>query len=256
MTTSIFQASSGTLISDRRWSLPITLSDQKEYMIICDKTDFAKIAYHDEYALLFAGDGILISLWKKWLLSGMKDPRPPLSRVGDDKGISIISIDFLCNPPCVEDFGIPAIYYPYNDNAEIIAIGSGGIHAIDAMQKRNCLISAISFASTKDYLTSSSYDTIRFQGASTSTPQNDHYDHHEILERMKGGMIMEISQKSAMCISNHNMKEEILNALSNTNASAQSGSGHLWTEEQTKRLDQSINDAKLRRANRDKKNLL
>ena len=88
MTTNAIDRKKVVIASDSRWSYM-----ENGHLVFVDDTGFDKIAWRGAGAMICAGDGVLIDVWKKWFLQPVLDPGqiPPTERIKPDH--SVVSLD-------------------------------------------------------------------------------------------------------------------------------------------------------------------
>jgi hypothetical protein len=138
MTTNIYDQDARKLASDSRWSI-----NSPEFVLFIDDTGFDKIFSHSNIVMMFAGDGMLIQLWKDWLVKPNIQSIPPVSN-----GDSSIAI-------CMVNTDTSTLLFGYGQNiytGTAWFAGSGSIHAADCwkVNKNPCL--AIESAKKADIL--------------------------------------------------------------------------------------------------------
>lgn len=145
MTTNIVDLESGLLTSDSRWSIQPT---GLNFLIFIDDTNFDKIAigHHQNLAFIFAGNGMLIELWKNAVSTGTPAIGTlPFSLNGQSIAIGIIK---LGDAP-------EMIFSKNHDIAKGPAsfAGSGSRHACECWLVNKCAKKAVGSASKLDFYT-------------------------------------------------------------------------------------------------------
>ena len=72
MTTNVYDAASGTLICDSRWTIEATQAG-KDFDIYVDDPGFEKLALNDKHVFMFAGRADMIELWKEYIATNPTD---------------------------------------------------------------------------------------------------------------------------------------------------------------------------------------
>lgn len=83
MTTNVYDANTGFVASDSRWSVP-----WGNKVVYVDDANFNKIELHKDIAFVFAGNGLKVQEWKNWIRTA------PTSAIGmpDCDGMSVCMV--------------------------------------------------------------------------------------------------------------------------------------------------------------------
>lgn len=87
MTTNVICRVNSIISSDSRWSYEVNPS----LIVYVDDTGFDKISLRPLHAMVFAGDGLLISQWKNWFQADQLDfhTMPPVHRLVGNSMVSL-----------------------------------------------------------------------------------------------------------------------------------------------------------------------
>jgi len=146
MTTNVNDITAAKLATDSRWSVHIP----GHAICYIDDTGFDKI-YVDSnmnFACSFAGNSILIALWKDWLATDMSTPQPPVFY--NNVGVSICLMDKT---------GMPLFFagqdIQHQDDGSLFA-GSGARPAYECWKINKCAETAVNSAKKLDHFSGGS----------------------------------------------------------------------------------------------------
>lgn len=151
MTTNAIDKEKLLVTSDSRWSIPLPNENSPTHVAFIDDTGFEKISVSQHGAIVFAGDGLLISEWKAWFKLPMPlfVPTPPTEREispGVWAGVNICLITTAGR--VLYDWGQCVTH---GDSARFS--GSGKFLARNCFAKNGCSIKAIDSAALEDPFT-------------------------------------------------------------------------------------------------------
>jgi hypothetical protein len=255
MTTTVCDLLNRILTADTRWSCgsqgDFQLSDGKKYFVFCDTTGFDKISIVGKTALVIAGDGPLISKWKKWW-AGKADPanRPTTQ---DNKGVTVVSLAIidLENSKYIFDAGKKtALYCTSTDEIKAFTSGSGAQHAASSLLIDADAVKAVKYAAEHDYCTGEDVSYACYQ-TNKNNLNNGVNDYTVIVGGIvQKGKIMVLNQNRpneiGSDISMHPLADEIKNAFSTGQAVASAPVPGISTFNWTAETDSDFQDAMLR----------
>ncbi len=141
MTTNIYDACARKLASDSRWSI-----NRPNFVIFVDDTGFDKIFTKNNFAMMFAGNGMLIQIWKNWL----SVDNPDLSRIPSvQMGTEAVVL-------CMVNMNDASILFEYGQQIclkDVRFAGSGSEHAHACWSQNRDPCLAIESAKKVDLLT-------------------------------------------------------------------------------------------------------
>lgn len=182
MTTSIYDVHNKAIACDTRWSAKWTQTaeDSTEVTVIIytDHSPFHKMAMKEKTAIIFAGDGVLISEWKSWWNN---DSGFDLSKAGDialrSNGKVVLTIIDMANNQHIFDFGQKfALIEESTHEPLCIFMGSGATYAAPVWQNTQCYEQSIINAANFDYFTSPIVKKVDFDsGESNIDTDSDVY---------------------------------------------------------------------------------
>ena len=181
MTTTVCDLLNRIITADTRWSCgsqcELMLSDGNYYFIYCDDTGFDKISVVGNSALVTAGNGPLIALWKQWWVGDADPAKKPPTDLNGQNVVNLAIIDLKNNQVIFDAGQKQALFCTKTDVIQAFTSGSGGTHAAHHLMSHGCAKSAIRFASNLDFCTS---DIVSYACYRTNTnnlnQSNNSYD--------------------------------------------------------------------------------
>lgn len=249
MTTIIYDKYNKQLVADTRWSFKFSDKLGKKYLIFVDDCGFDKIADGKNTALLTAGNGKFIAMWRKWWFEGRDKSKIPETGNNNETLINLLIVDKKSNS-VIFHAGEKLAHYCVDSN-ELLGVfaGSGAIPAADCWGENRCGKTAIETSSKRDIHTSQDIKWVDFSSVKTNITDSV-YNYFTIKDAIKGrGKIMLISDKFEKAgeisdLNVHSLASAIHNQLDSGEAVASApvpGLSHfLWTEETTKALHSAL----------------
>ncbi|WP_044871969.1 hypothetical protein [Pseudomonas sp. LFM046] len=191
MTTNAIDRVKLQVTSDSRWSIPLPNANNPTHVAFIDDTGFEKISVSRYGAIVFAGDGLLISLWKTWFKQPlpMVTPPPPTERevapgVWTDVNICLITTAGRV----LYDWGHCVTH---GDSARFS--GSGKFFARDCFAKNGCSMRAIDTAGVSDPFTGGTTRYVELHSGISNLTKDEAT--LQDAERMlnEGGSLMELA---------------------------------------------------------------
>jgi len=248
MTTTVYDYNRRILASDSRWSAVFTSTDG-DYLIYADDTGFHKIAIRPGASLILAGDGQLISEWKRWwqqpTINSDNMPEVALSE------IRLVSVMLITNEGDILFDAGPKMVLVDTQTQGYVGIfsGSGKDYAAECFDRNRCFRTAVETAKRLDVC---SGGTIMFSDISTGDHNlhDENYDYNSVITAIHDrGMIMKINNLNMSAndpvtnLSAHHDADSIKKALKSGSirACAPSGDSQFrWTESRINRLKSAI----------------
>lgn len=147
MTTNVICRVNGIVSSDSRWSYEVN----PNLIVYVDDTGFDKIALRPLHAMVFAGDGVLISQWKNWFKADRLrfDAMPDVHRLVGNALVSLsVSLVQRADGKVLFSSGW---WLDHEEDARFA--GSGAQFAKDCYVVNSCSMKAIATAATQDPFT-------------------------------------------------------------------------------------------------------
>ncbi|EFH7974137.1 hypothetical protein GJO14_05945 [Escherichia coli] len=249
MTTTVYDYNRRILASDSRWSAVCNLSDG-QHLIFADDTGFHKIALRPGASLILAGDGQLISEWKKWwqqeTISSQNMPEVALSE------IRLVSVMLIANDGDILFDAGPKLILVDTETQGYVGIfsGSGKDYAAECFDVNRCFNTAVETAKAMDVC---SGGKVMFSDISNgqNNLHDENYDYNSVITAIHDrGMIMKLNNDKipandpvATELSAHPEAETLKKALKSGSirACAPSGDSQFrWTEARVDRLKNAI----------------
>lgn len=144
MTTNAIDRIKKIVATDSRWSI-----EKGQYMLFVDDTGFDKLADRHTAAIVFAGDGQLIQLWKDWFSTPILNTAalPPVERADHVGEIHSVTLFMLEKPTC--RITLASGWMLAHEDEGIFA-GSGAEFAKICFAKNGCSKFAVKTASEND----------------------------------------------------------------------------------------------------------
>lgn len=260
MTTTVCDLTKKLITADTRWSHGVEgnfyLSDGKSYFVYCDDTGFDKITKVGTTALITAGNGQLISDWKKWWKTSLDLNNMPSTEVDGVNAIQLAIVNLKDNSLLFEAGSKLPMYCEKTDKLLAFCTGSGGSFAIGELKKTGCAKRAVELAALHDYCTSNSISFLCYQTYSDNL--NHDVDDYMVIANglLQRGFIMERQASNASSIgieiSKHPLHQEIseqfMTGKAVASAPAPGVSSFVWTESEKERFKAAIDKVKELRA--------
>lgn len=249
MTTTVYDYNRRILASDSRWSAVCSLQDG-DYLIYADDTGFHKIAMRPGASLILAGDGQLISEWKRWwqqpTISSDNMPEVAISEI---RLVSVMIISVTGD--ILFDAGPKKVLLDTQTQGFVgIFSGSGKDYAAECFDRNRCFRTAVETAKSQDFC---SGGQVMFSDISLGhhNLQDENYDYNSVITAIHDrGMIMKINNLNiptndpvAMNLSAHHEADSVKKALKSGSirACAPSGDSQFrWTDARITRLKNAI----------------
>ncbi|EMC3732700.1 hypothetical protein VDN26_003527 [Vibrio cholerae] len=253
MTTTVCDLLNKIITADTRWSCgsqgELKLSDGQHYLVYCDDTGFDKISVVGKTALVTAGNGYLISQWKKWW-SGDADPaqRPDIF-IDGKTAINLAILDLDKNEVIFDAGQKTLLFCTVSNEVKAFTSGSGGSHAASYLLRMGCAKSAVEYASQHDYCTG---DKISYACYKTNQDNLNQQisDYMVIVQNiLTRGFIMALDMTSkptdtGIEIAKHPLYQEIVGSFQSGNAVASAPvpglSNFKWTDETTENFNRAM----------------
>lgn len=251
MTTTVYDMVARLVATDTRWSARLD-GIQPNLLVYVDQTDFAKLAVNFNCVLVLAGDGPLISLWKKWWFAGADLSATPPYELTTDRSVALLIVS-IANNEVVTNKGNFLMNFCETSNKMLsLFSGSGAKFAANYWRGHPCAWSSIFHASENDPCTSEAYNHVDFETGKSNIIKNcSEYTTilNTILER---GMVMETTNRSVTKISEHPKKTEIAQLFTSGSVVASAptfrSNGFNWSQSDKTEFENAIRKIKAEHA--------
>ncbi len=248
MTTTVYDSVAQLVATDTRWSARLD-KIEPNLLVYVDKTDFTKLGVNFDCVLVLAGDGELISAWKKWWFAGADLNLLPPYELPMGRSIALLIVSIVKNEVITNKGGFLANFCQDTGKPISVFSGSGADFAARYWQTHPCAWSSIIFASENDPCTSEEYTHVDFKSGKTNFSKNcSEYSTilRTILER---GIVMETTNRTITPISEHPKKSEIKDLFTSgsvvASAPTYKSSGFSWTPSDKNDFENAIRKIKL-----------
>lgn len=252
MTTTVCDLLNRVLATDTRWSCGSTnnlkLSDGLHYLVFCDDTGFAKLSVVGKAALVTAGDGKLISEWKRWWSESADPEETPSTEINGVNGINLAIIDLEKNEVIFDAGQKQVLFCQIKNEIKAFTSGSGGHHAASHLLVNACAKTAIEYASSFDHCTSKTINWFCYN-TNENNLINDTYDYNVIVDGIVNrGRIVNLNTNTPSdfgCeIDKHPLAEEIKNLFTSGQAVASAPVPGIdrfkWTDETNQKFQKAM----------------
>lgn len=224
-----------TITSDSRWSVEL----DTEHLLYIDNTDFEKMVELEFFALVMAGDALLIEQWKNWAKGDILKKRPDVVRIGENQNKHYISVCLIKKPSIVLfDSQVATIVLPHARFS-----GSGREYAKECWEKNQCAKIAINSAKASDIFTGGTvkYVDLSSSANNLSSDSATIQDLNNMLFSV--GVVMNRDTSTITPVQEYSNKDEIAKGLESGALVASAPTGDIqspWNESQEQSLDEAI----------------
>ncbi|AYO14223.1 hypothetical protein D0812_07300 [Vibrio owensii] len=235
MTTTVHDKNALTITSDSRWSVEL----DKAHVLFIDDTDFEKMVELPKFALVTAGDAILIEQWKNWAKGDISNPRPAVVRVDERQRNHYISVCLIMKPSIVLfDSQVATIVIPHARFS-----GSGREFAKCCWEGNQCARTAIETAKKSDVFTGGTVKYVELNTAANNLSADNAtiQDLHTMLTTR--GLVMNTNTGNTTPVQEHQEPKDIAKGLENGALVASAPTGDVqspWNTTQEENLDAAI----------------
>lgn len=235
LTTTVHDKNAKLITSDSRWSCNLSNSE----ILYIDSSEFEKMVEVDQFALVMAGDAILISHWKNWAKGDITRQIPNVVRndaLGNEHHISICMI---FKPSTVLfDVDVATIVTPHARFS-----GSGRSVAMDCWEDNKCAKKAVDSAIDADIYSGGSvkYVELSTQDNNLSADTATVDELHRLMQNE--GYVMNTKTNEIVEIKDYNNRDDVVKGMENGKlvASAPTGSDESpWNESQKSALENAV----------------
>lgn len=234
MTTTVHDKNAQIITSDSRWSCHLN----KFELFYIDSSEFEKMVEKADFALVMAGDAILISGWKDWA-KDISNEIPDVVRV-DRQGVEHhISICMIYKPSTVLfDVDVATVVTPHARFS-----GSGRDIAKNCWEANKCARKAVDTAISDDIYTGGTvkYVELSSEDNNLSSDATTVDELHELMQNE--GYIMNIKTNKITEINKYKNKADISKGVDSGElvASAPTGSNESpWNDSQKSALGEAV----------------
>lgn len=254
MTTNAIDRKKLIVSSDSRWSIPLPNARNPTHVVYIDDVGFDKISTSDYATLVFAGDGVLITEWKKWFR--VDDPdwdAMPDTERQDGTGYRCISICVIeADGTVLFDFGQCLLH---GEHARFA--GSGATYARDCFGRNGCSIQSIDTAGKTDPYTGGTTMYLELSTGVNNLSKNERTLQDAGLELNDRGYIMDLANNVVKPLKEANKTQsEALKALEAGAFGFSAPMGQAdrkWTDEERQALKNALMQAHKRKRETNRK---
>lgn len=201
MTTTIHDKIADRITSDSRWSAVL---NENEILYI-DDTPFEKLVDAGPFALVMAGDSILIKQWKEWISRGAApSSRPPVER-STPQGKQFICVCLIVKPSYVLfDTEQTCLLVP---NARFS--GSGKHYAKQCWEVNKCAKKAIESAKINDLFSGGIVKFVDFNAGSSNLSQDTLSVDELHYEMQENGFVINKTTSEVIPMKEYKTKEDV-----------------------------------------------
>ena len=252
MTTTVCDLLNKIITADTRWSCgsqnELKLSDGNNYFVYCDTTGFDKISVVGKAALITAGNGILISQWKKWWAGDANPANRPDTNKDGLNGINLAIVDLESNSVIFDAGQKQVLYCTISSEIKAFTSGSGASHAASSLLISGCAKKAVNYASEHDHCTGSLVNFACYETDSNNL--NKQVDDYDVIVQgiVQRGKIMTLNtskpNEDGCDISMHPLANEIKSKFTSGQAVASAPvpgiENFQWTDETENRFQSAM----------------
>ena len=245
MTTTVYDSTSRLIAADTRWSADLNVSNGTVFVYV-DEDSFTKVADLPHASMVLAGNGLLISEWKRWWYTSLDENNMPPMLINGINAVAILIIDKI-NNRILFDAGQFSVGFCV-ESQKILSVfsGSGRNHAFGCWELNGCPFRSIQTASKHDICTSENVIYVDFKNGSSNIPIHS-YDFNIVVDAIiNRGFVMD--KNSAIPIAQHSLSQEIRDAFRTGSAVASAPvpglSSFVWTDQRKEKLKSAIQEVK------------